>query len=1498
MSLGELNIRVSGDIANFSASMEKAISQADKAHRRINRSMGKISRLGKDMFKSFSVPAALGFAGVIKESKDFQSEMVNVSRTTQLEGKALKDYGKQIVRLAKTDLPVGIDKLTQISEAAGSVGVTGSKDLGLFTDAIAKLGASTDLAGNEGAISLKRLLTSTGETNKGVTGLANVLSRLEDITGGSASEIVNLAQNIGQSAGMFGLASHEAAAWASAMTTAGINAEKGGTQIGMLGVAMQKAIDQGGAKLEKFAHLSGMTASEFSKAFGEDASNTMISFIGGLKSLEGTGQSVSGVMGELGLNNARMLQVIPTLAKNYSLLTTHMGIASDELKTQTYLNAQAEKAFSTTDASINRFRAALSGLGIAIGNSGVLEFFTNIVGKLTSFVSALSDTNPAILKLIATITGILAVGGPLLILISQIGFAFVSLSKFTSLLAAGVTSLVGATTLLKGTLAVLGGPAGLAVLALASLSMASTDAEKQGQRLQASLNQLGLNGLDPATAKTEALRVEMTELAVESERANFATINKSLKKAQKEIDEARAAMARFREFLQQDNLSNDNIRGYNEEIVKLDKNIAGFELIQRKLNVQLETSKIKTDELKGSVSGLQVKTENANNSIIDYGNSIKKILNSEEERKRKIDELTAALAGQYKGNKLLQTELDKLTGKTKQFAVAENLASKEAKRLEGVIRDLERAGQDFEKNIPLKSTERFTEALKQVRLEAGESSRALTNFNKELEDGTIKSVEEARALANKLGLDLKQLGLDSQTSTELMTQGWKKFQDGVQDAFFNAFRSGENFFKSLKNLAFDILAQIAAKIATTFVLDKLGLGGGSGGGLSGNLSGLFGGGGGGSGGNSGSQLLTTAVSNGVKSGLQGTQLGSSLGLGSGSGTLLGNGINTLFGGSSGSTIVGNGINSLGSLFGFGSAATGAGVFGASAAAAGGFAAGSAGATALAATQGLAATASAQLAAINALPVTLSGVGSAAGTATAGTAVAGTTAAGVGTTGSAGAAGGLNLGAAGMWAAIAIAASKVLNPVLEKKLGEDRYTLLGDFDGYAEGGVGGLVKEVAKNDLYRQNPINVLKDSLKVLGLGGARSFEQIMKEDYIPDLFGNTQEGFSAVGADGVSTGFNGGNTGVFGANWGIKGSGLTAQALADGGENGNGGFFTGAQSSIDGFAELLKQNGIQADSAHGGLRVLSETHTVEDIKALWQAYADGLTEAVSHLEVFKTAQENNLIEPSNLFFENFAVGFGQSAFEARESLLSIDAAFDSLQESGMESQAALFQSISDHYGIAIEDAKYFVKASGVSADQWVANFESASGEALKKILDFGADGRTEFEKLATSATRSSNVIKVDFGRTFRTISNDGAASALAVTDSYTQNLDQLKGYLNGINLGTAVGAIKVSGTAANAARVAPPKLSVGTPFVHQSGLAELHFGERVMTAQENREYSQQKGGRNDPMLNSLQRELREIKLAIQNGTSVSQQNTKTVTGELAKGRRGGVSSARKQANG
>ena len=82
--------------------------------------------------------------------------------------------------------------------------------------------------------------------------------------------------------------------------------------------------------------------------------------------------------------------------------------------------------------------AAFEGLAIAIGDSGVLEFFTDVVDGVTNFTRELSKTNPEILKWGAVLAGLAAAIGPVIFAVGTLGGAMAAAGGLGAVFATGL----------------------------------------------------------------------------------------------------------------------------------------------------------------------------------------------------------------------------------------------------------------------------------------------------------------------------------------------------------------------------------------------------------------------------------------------------------------------------------------------------------------------------------------------------------------------------------------------------------------------------------------------------------------------------------------------------------------------------------------------------------------------------------------------------------------------------------------------------------------------------------------------------------------------------------------------------------------------------------------------------------------------------------------------------------------------------------------------------
>lgn len=314
-----------------------------------------------------SFSAMLVIRRIYKDITTFETGLVGVGKTADLSGRALQDFGKEIIGLSK-DIPVATSELLSIAQAAGQLGVKGSDNILIFTDTVAKLGTASNLAGEEAATVLARMLNVTGEAVDSVDVLASVIVALGNTSAATEREIARHATMVAQSTAVFNTSSAEAAGLGAALASLGARAELGGSALGRAFRAMDAAIRQNGRQLEYLSELTGKTGEEITQLFRKDAVSAFQLFLQGLGKVIKSGGDATQTLKQFGLQGEEILKILPTLAKNYDIVSRSLRTARGELENTTALEEEAARAFDTLESRMKMLGNTIVAVSLKIGN--------------------------------------------------------------------------------------------------------------------------------------------------------------------------------------------------------------------------------------------------------------------------------------------------------------------------------------------------------------------------------------------------------------------------------------------------------------------------------------------------------------------------------------------------------------------------------------------------------------------------------------------------------------------------------------------------------------------------------------------------------------------------------------------------------------------------------------------------------------------------------------------------------------------------------------------------------------------------------------------------------------------------------------------------------------------------------------------------------------------------------------------------------------------------
>jgi len=432
-----------------------------------------------------------GLRGLVDAGREFETGLVAISKTTGLGESATAAFGREIQQISR-DLPVATKSLLEIATVAGQLGIKGQENLTAFTETMAKLQLATDIAGTQGSQSVARILTITGELKENGTENINkfgsVITKLGNDFAATEAQILAVATSVAKGTTLFGVASEDVLALATAFKVTGSEAAISGTTIQKVFEKMGRAITEGGDSLKKFAEASDLTEEAFIDLFEKDPTASFARLTEGLGSAGLKGKELSARLSELGFVEDRLRKTLAPLIVQHEVLADAIKKARDEAETKTALDEEAAKAAKTLDSDIIKLSNSFDELGATLFKT-LGPILREIVQSMTKFFKLLADNE----KLLVTIAASLAAVSIALVVVAF--KAAIAAGAFTALAAAAVAMWAAIT--LPISLAILG------FVALGAILFDITDgfsnAKEETRQYKETLDDLdkGFKTLDP-----------------------------------------------------------------------------------------------------------------------------------------------------------------------------------------------------------------------------------------------------------------------------------------------------------------------------------------------------------------------------------------------------------------------------------------------------------------------------------------------------------------------------------------------------------------------------------------------------------------------------------------------------------------------------------------------------------------------------------------------------------------------------------------------------------------------------------------------------------------------------------------------------------------------------------------------------------------------------------------------------------------------------------------
>ena len=442
----------------------------------------KMTDVGKKMTIGLTLPIIAGVAGTVKAASDFETAFTGVKKTVDeaidSNGKVTYSYEmlEEGIRNMAKRMPQSANDIAGVAEAAGQLGIK-TEDVLTFTETMIMLGDSTNLSSEEAATSLARLANVTGLSADDYGRLGSTIVELGNNLATTEADIVNMATRLAGAGTQVGMTEAEILSMAGALSSVGIESEAGGSAFSKVMINMQLAAEKGGGALDDFAKVAGMSSEEFAKAYKDDATGALMTFIDGLSKSEERGISAIKVLDDMDIKEVRLRDSLLRAANASGVFTDALDIGQNAWEENTALTDEATKKYETFESKLKILKNEIVDIAIEFGGplmdalSKGMEILKPIIEKVAELAKKFADASPEKQKLIIGIIAFVVALGPILTVVGTVISVLGSLSMMAGTLGVSIGALVAPFAIAAGIIA--------AVIAVGVLLWANWDTIKE-----------------------------------------------------------------------------------------------------------------------------------------------------------------------------------------------------------------------------------------------------------------------------------------------------------------------------------------------------------------------------------------------------------------------------------------------------------------------------------------------------------------------------------------------------------------------------------------------------------------------------------------------------------------------------------------------------------------------------------------------------------------------------------------------------------------------------------------------------------------------------------------------------------------------------------------------------------------------------------------------------------------------------------------------------------
>lgn len=327
-----------------------------------------------------------GAAQLFQLNAKFSDLKADISKTT---GLTAAETNEVIENLAALDTRTSLEKLAQIAEIGGQLGIKGVDGVTAFTKSLEVLdvalgkefkGGTEEVATEIGKLSNVLFgVTDNGEEMASrMLGIGNALNFLAASGNATSPVITDFAQRMGGVLAPLDVTAGQVLGLSAAMEELAISPERGAT-------AAARSIMRMGANIEQFSRVLGVSQDELSKAFNTNPLNAFLDVIELVnKKAGGDKTSMLAILNDLDIRGAGVSEVFFKFGQNMELVEKRVGDATEKLEDQSSVMSEYAIKQNNLAGAWERFKNKITEAFVDSKIEAFFSFLLRVVSELVT----------------------------------------------------------------------------------------------------------------------------------------------------------------------------------------------------------------------------------------------------------------------------------------------------------------------------------------------------------------------------------------------------------------------------------------------------------------------------------------------------------------------------------------------------------------------------------------------------------------------------------------------------------------------------------------------------------------------------------------------------------------------------------------------------------------------------------------------------------------------------------------------------------------------------------------------------------------------------------------------------------------------------------------------------------------------------------------------------------------------------------------------------------